>query len=215
MNKENFHEYLSTGLKQLGVSLSLKTQSQLIHYLELLQQWNKTYNLTAISDMPTMVTHHLLDSLSIMSCVKGDRVLDVGTGAGLPGIPLALAYPNKQWVLLDSRGKKIQFLSHVKQQLGLSNVTIVESRVEKYQDTRGFDNIVVRAVADLATIWKLTQHLLTKEGRVLAMKGQYPSEELVKLSQESARIQTQPLAVPGLDAKRCIVIICQKELSND
>ena len=192
---------LNKGLKQLGITTATEP---LLHYLSLLHKWNRSYNLTAIRDMDVMVTRHLLDSLAIAPWIRGKRLLDVGTGAGLPGIPLALIHPRIQVVLLDSNGKKIRFLQEVKRALAIDNIEIVQTRVENYHPPRGFDTVTSRAFSDLAQMLKWTNHLVETNGIWLAMKGRYPETELASIN---LPYQVQSYKVPGLDGERCCVII--------
>ncbi|MCE3046250.1 16S rRNA (guanine(527)-N(7))-methyltransferase RsmG [Legionella sp. 16cNR16C] len=192
---------LEKGLQQLGLSVS---PEPLLNYLLLLQKWNKAYNLTAIRDLPAMLSKHLLDSLAISPWLQGPRLIDVGTGAGLPGIPLAIAHPHLQISLLDSNGKKIRFLQEVKRQLNLSNIEIIESRVENYKPATGFDTVISRAFSDLSQMISWTKHLLASDGIWLAMKGRYPEIELSTIDQGFKVI---PYSVPGLDGERCCIII--------
>ena len=179
-----------------------------VNYLLLLEKWNQAYNLTAIRDMDSMITLHILDSLAILPWVHGARLLDVGTGAGLPGIPLALARPDLQVVLLDSNGKKVRFLQEVKRTLALNNVDIVQTRVENYHPTHGFDTITSRAFSDLQQMLTNTKHLIAQNGIWLAMKGRYPQAELVNMTRPYL---IQQYTVEGLDGERCCVIVQQKE----
>ncbi|HHF7347666.1 TPA: 16S rRNA (guanine(527)-N(7))-methyltransferase RsmG [Legionella feeleii] len=192
---------LNKGLKELGITTEAEP---LLHYLSLLNKWNRSYNLTAIRDMDVMVTRHLLDSLAIAPWIRGKRLLDVGTGAGLPGIPLALIQPALQVVLLDSNGKKIRFLQEVKRALTIDNIEIVQTRVENYHPSLGFDTVTSRAFSDLAQMLKWTNHLVETDGIWLAMKGRYPETELASIN---LPYQVQSYTVPGLDGKRCCVII--------
>lgn len=192
---------LLTGMKSLGLDFPV---DKLLHYLSLLYKWNQAYNLTAVRDMNSMVTRHLLDSLAILPWVKGPRVLDVGTGPGLPGVPLALANPALQVVLLDSNGKKIRFLQEVKRALVLDNIDIVQSRVESYHPTEGFDTVTSRAFSDLQHMLNCTHHLIAKEGIWLAMKGRDPIAELANIDRH---YQIKPYTVAGIDGERCCVII--------
>ena len=192
---------LNTGLQELGISTE---NEPLLHYLSLLHKWNRSYNLTAIRDMDVMVTRHLLDSLAIAPWIRGKRLLDVGTGAGLPGIPLALIQPDLHVVLLDSNGKKIRFLQEVKRALTIDNIEIVQTSVENYHPSRGFDTVTSRAFSDLAQMLKWTNHLVETNGIWLAMKGRYPETELASIN---LPYQVQSYTVPGLDGKRCCVII--------
>jgi len=192
---------LNNGIKTLGLSLPV---DKCLCYLQLLSRWNRAYNLTAIRDINEMATRHILDSLAIFSWVKGPHVIDVGSGAGFPGIPLALAAPDWQVVLLDSNGKKIRFLEEVKRVLSLENVTIVHDRVEHYHPTMAFDTIVTRAFSQLDQMIQWTHHLIAPKGIWLAMKGRYPDTELAAINR-SYRVQTYD--VSGEETERCCVII--------
>ncbi|WP_131793425.1 16S rRNA (guanine(527)-N(7))-methyltransferase RsmG [Legionella brunensis] len=194
-------QILNQGLIELGIEAD---SARLLHYLFLLDKWNRSYNLTAIRDLDTVVTRHILDSLAITPWLHGTRILDVGSGAGLPGIPLAIYNPQLQIVLLDSNGKKIRFLQEVKRVLALDNVEIVQSRVENYHPSQGFDTVTSRAFSDLAQMLKWTYHLIGANGIWLAMKGRYPETELASIN---LPYQVKPYAVPGLDGQRCCVII--------
>lgn len=173
-------------------------------YLMLLHKWNQTYNLTAVRDVHDMIARHLIDSLAIASWVKGPRVLDVGTGPGLPGIPLALANPHLEVVLLDSNGKKTRFLQEVKRQLQLNLVEVVQSRVEDYQPNQAFDTVVTRAFSQIGEMLTCTQHVLKPSGIWLAMKGLFPADELNAVH-HAYRIESY--AVPGVQGERCCAVI--------
>lgn len=179
----------------------------LLDYLRLLHKWNGAYNLTAIRDLEKMLHLHLLDSLSIIPFVKGVNVLDVGTGPGLPGIPLAIIYPERNFTLMDSNGKKTRFLFQVKNELGLDNVTEIQSRVEAYQPTKQFDAITSRAFTSLSDMVEKTAHLLEGNGRFYAMKGQYPDEELRVLPKHYNVVASHQLQVSGVDGKRHLIEI--------
>lgn len=197
----NDKDILSHGLQTLGLSVSL---TPLMDYLTLLQKWNKAYNLTAIRDLNDMVTHHVLDSLAILQWINGSRVLDVGTGAGLPGIPLAITCPELHIVLLDSNGKKIRFLREVKRTLKLDNIEIVQTRVEAYHPPSGFDTVTSRAFSAMDSFIQCTRHLISNQGIWLAMKGRYPETELETLHH---RYRVETYTVPGITGDRCCVII--------
>ena len=201
---------LSQGMQQLGLDIQ---DDALLHYLELylqlLHKWNQAYNLTAVRDIDTMVTRHILDSLAILPWVKGTHLLDVGTGPGLPGIPLALANPQLQVVLLDSNGKKIRFLQEVKRALDLHNVEIVQTRVENYHPLQCFDTVTSRAFSELQHMLNCTQHLIAPDGIWLAMKGRHPEAELVGVDKI---YQIEPYIVAGIDGERCCIIIENKDL---
>ena len=199
---------LEAGLKQLGLDISSGTQQKLMDYLQLMLKWNKAYNLTAIRELDAMMIRHVLDSLSILPYIKSSPILDVGTGPGLPGIPLALCLPDYQFVLLDSNGKKTRFLTQCKIDLKLENIDIVHSRVEDYRPDAGFEIITCRAFAALNTILDKTQHLLTSTTRILAMKGK---DELPELIQGFERLEQYPLQVPWLDEDRQLIEIVQSK----
>jgi len=195
---------LQQGIEQLGLDVSAETQEKLIAYLQLMLKWNKAYNLTAIREIDSMVIRHLLDSLSIMPFINESPVLDVGTGAGLPGIPLALCLPDHQFVLLDSNGKKTRFLTQAKIELGIENIEVIHSRIEDYKPDFCFEMITCRAFAALNTILDLTQHLVTSSTRVMAMKGK---EEMPTLAEGYARSAEHELNVPWLDEERRLIEI--------
>lgn len=191
---------LGAGLQQMGIELSLQQQEQLLDYLGLLVKWNKVYNLTAVRDPDQMISRQLLDSLSILPWVRGRRVLDVGTGAGLPGVPLAIACPGTAFTLLDSNGKKTRFVRQAVAQLGLENVEVVHERIEKLVGGERFDRITSRAFASLQDFIGATRHLLAREGRWLAMKGLADRQE--GQLPEGVHIDRHPLSVPGCEAER-------------
>lgn len=198
---------LESGLSALDLELSQAACDRLLAYLALLHKWNRAYNLTAVRDPLQMIGLHLLDSLAVLPHVRGPRVLDVGTGAGLPGIPLAVARPDWALTLLDSNGKKTRFVTQAAIELGLNNLTVVHSRVEEYVSERGFDTVVSRAFASLGEMLEATRHLLAPQGRLLAMKGAYPTAELAALPQGVVVEAVERLAVPGVDAARHVVLL--------
>ncbi len=200
--KHNDPEHvLKEGLKQFNLSA---LHEPLLDYLNLLNKWNAAYNLTAIRDKESMVTKHLLDSLAILPWLQGNAILDVGTGAGLPGIPLALAQPQRRFVLLDSNGKKVRFLHEVKRQLALTNLEVVQFRVENYHPNQGFDTVLSRAFSSLEQMIYWTQHLVAEQGIWLAMKGRYPNDELSHLDKAYC---VHSYRVEGLEGERCCVLI--------
>ncbi|PLW83765.1 16S rRNA (guanine(527)-N(7))-methyltransferase RsmG [Kineobactrum sediminis] len=202
---------LSRGCHALDISLEPRQQEQLLTYLQLMQKWNRAYNLTAVREPAAMVTRHLLDSLAVLPYLPEGRCLDVGTGAGLPGIPLAILFPEREFHLLDSNGKKTRFLFAVKTSLGLANVTIHNTRVEAFTPQALFDVILSRAFASLADMVAGTRHLLAPGGCFLAMKGAYPPDELEAVARECVLKGIYPLAVPGLNEQRHLVelALCQ------
>lgn len=200
-------EQLAAGVNALGLALSPVDQQRLLTYLALLDKWNRVYNLTAVRETERMVSHHLLDSLAIMPYVETGRVLDVGSGGGLPGIPLAIARPELQVTLIDSVAKKTAFLLQAKAELRLDNVSVVTGRVEAHQDATGFDFITSRAFSDLKELVTLTRHLLAPGGRWLAMKGLYPHEEIAALPDWVKLRSEHVLTIPHLDATRHLIIL--------
>ena len=191
---------LEAGLKQAGLILNEGVRQKLLDYLALIQKWNKVHNLTAVRDPEDMVTLHLLDSLSVLPHIKARRLLDVGSGAGLPGIPLALCLPHLQVTVMDSSHKKASFLRQAKVELGIANLEVVCGRVEQYHPDALFDIVISRAFSDLAEFISLTRHLFAPDGVWMAMKGVYPYDELAQLKSTPAQVVS--LQVPGLQAQR-------------
>jgi len=198
---------LESGVAELGLALGRDARSRLLQHLELLEKWNKIHNLTAIRDKARAVSAHLLDSLAVVPYVKGKRVLDAGSGAGFPGIPIAVARPDIQVDLLDSSHKKCAFLRQAVAELGLKNACAVCERVESWRPSARFDWIVSRALAELREFIALTAHLLAPGGVVAAMKGIYPFEEIERIPPDFRVRQVHALAVPGLHAERHLVLI--------
>ena len=202
----NLSDQLGEGLSAMGLAPDPAQVAALLAYLDLIAKWNRTYNLTAIHEPERMLTHHILDSLSIAPSVTGGPLLDVGSGAGLPGIPLAILRPGLKVTLLDASQKKCGFMQQAAIELGLADITVVHGRVEVFHQEGGFRQIVSRAFSDLSEFVRLTRHLLAEGGEWLAMKGVYPNEEIARL--EGARvIREQPLAVPGLAAARHLIVM--------
>jgi len=197
---------LDTGLRALGLDPALA--EPLLAYLALLARWNATYNLTAIRDPREMLAKHLLDSLAMHAHLDGiESLADLGTGPGLPGIPLAIARPGLQVTLVESNGKKARFLREAARQLKLGNASVVESRIETFDAAGRFDAITARALATLPLILQLGGHLLQPQGRLLAMKGVVPGDEIAALPAGWRVAAVHPLRVPGLDAERHLVEI--------
>jgi len=201
---------LDHGLQEAGLELTPEVRRKLLDYLALLQKWNKVHNLTAVRDPEEMVTLHLLDSLSVLPYIEGSRLLDVGSGAGLPGIPLAICNPELQVTVLDASHKKASFMRQAKAELRIANLEVVCGRVEAFQPETLFDTIISRAFSDLAEFMQLTLHLGKPDSRWLAMKGVYPFEELAQMKVEPIRVV--PLKVPGLDAQRHLVFLSPNNL---
>jgi len=198
---------LAEGVAQLHLELPPQAQSRLLDYLALLQKWNRTYNLTAVREASRMVSHHLLDCLAIVPHVTAATVLDVGSGAGLPGIPLALAAPRVQVTLLESNHKKAAFLQQAKAELKLDNVTVACERAETWRPGRGFEMVISRAFSDLAEFVAVAGRHVAQGGWLAAMKGVYPDEEIARLPQ-GWRLQVAiPLTVPGLGAQRHLLML--------
>ena len=193
---------ISEGCAELGVQLPPGAVARLGAFLALLERWNRVYNLTAVRDPEAMVIRHVLDSLSILPWVTGPRVLDVGSGAGLPGIPLAVARPDFRFFLLDSNGKRTRFMTQAITELGLDHVAVVRSRVEDYQPEHLFNSVVARAFATLAAMADEAGRLCVPGGRLLAMKGVFPEEELAHVPVGYQVVDIYPLHVPRLSAER-------------
>jgi len=196
---------LAQGIESLGLKIDAPVQQDLLHYLELLRKWNKVYNLTAIRDAEQMLSHHLLDSLSIVPYVRGPRVLDMGCGAGLPGIPLAMARPDLQVVMMDANAKKTRFVQQAITELNLDNAEAVHARAEDYTAPGGFDTVASRAFSSLEDFLGLAAPYLQKGGQLLAMKGRYPTQELELSFNQFRLIAVHQLEVPFLDSERHLV----------
>ena len=191
----------------MDIRLNKAQQRQLLAHIALVAKWNRRLNLTAITDGGDMVVNHILDSLSVMPYLKGNRILDVGTGAGFPGIPLAIAGPSTGITLLDSRGKRIEFLRYACHSLKLSNISLQNSRVEDYRPQQKFDTLVARAFSSLTRLVKLTGRCRSQGVRLLALKGKVPEDEIAELSSEvRTRVTIEKIDIPWLNAQRHIVI---------
>ncbi len=204
----NAAHVLAQGVAHLNLSLPQQAQQKLLDYIALVQKWNRVYNLTALRDTGKMLTHHLLDSLAIVPHVaRAQTLLDVGSGAGLPGIPLALALPGMQVTLLDSNQKKAAFLRQAVIELRLENVRVIADRVEKLQLNQTFNVVISRAFAELVAFAELAGHLVAPGGSLLAMKGVQPLEEIAQLNGRFRVGSVTPLKVPGLDAERHLIFL--------
>ncbi|MEM7194124.1 MAG: 16S rRNA (guanine(527)-N(7))-methyltransferase RsmG [Pseudomonadota bacterium] len=209
MSRGQFNtESLRDGCLQLGFEFTEDQLHHMLEHLRYMQVWNRKLNLTSIDSAEDMITHHVLDSLALRSWTKGDRLLDMGTGGGFPGMPLAIANPNSRWTLLDSRNRRIEFLRFVCGQLQLDNAELVTARLENYRPQAKFDTLVSRAFTSLAEMISLSRQLQHPGCRLLAMKGKHPQHEVSELEsglQDRARIEA--VRVPNLDADRHVVII--------
>ncbi|MBT3811840.1 MAG: 16S rRNA (guanine(527)-N(7))-methyltransferase RsmG [Gammaproteobacteria bacterium] len=201
---DDSRQLLIKGIEYLRVDVSPAQIDLLLAFVSLIQKWNKAYNLTAIRDRDEMLRLHILDSLAILPYVTGQKIIDVGTGAGLPGIPLAILMPEVQFTLLDSNSKKTRFVQQVVLELKLNNVEVVHSRVEKLERAGEYDAVLSRAFASVDGIMNLTEHLLQAEGVLIAMKGQSPEAELKNI-QRSYTVNS--IVLPGVEAERCVLRI--------
>ena len=200
---------LLEGARALGIELTEEQAGRLLAHLDLLDDWGARMNLTAIRDRPSQVTKHLLDSLSVRSHLRGARIADVGSGAGFPGIPLAIVEPGRHFALIESTGKKCRFLEHVRDALGLANVEVVQSRAEAYEPRERFDTVLARAVGPVSDLVRTAGRLVVGGGRLLAMKGRYPEEELAAKLNGWKVAAVHRLAVPGLEEERHLVELCR------
>lgn len=203
----SFTDRLLEGVQRLGLDSDTAKIEALLAYLNLLSKWNRAYNLTAISDRNMMLTHHILDSLAISNYLEGKRFIDVGTGPGLPGIPLAIYNEDKEFVLLDSNGKKTRFLFQALMAVKLSNAKEVQQRAEDYHPAQAFDGIITRAYAPLARMLNSSKHLLRRGGVFYAMKGQYPEREIEAIASNDLLLTTEKIEVPGLNEARYLILI--------
>jgi 16S rRNA (guanine527-N7)-methyltransferase len=193
--------------KSMAVELTEHDASRLQQLLDELERWNRTYNLTAITKREEMVTHHLLDSLAIQADLYGTTVADVGTGAGFPGLPLAVLNPERRFTLIDSAGKKIRFVSHAAHALGLTNVEGLHARVESLKPEKPFDTIVTRAFAPLPEMLEKVKPLCGPQSHVLAMKGKWPREEVAAIPPGWRVASSRDLLIPGLKEARCAIVL--------
>ena len=191
----------------MGIGLAERDAATLLKLLDELEKWNRTYNLTAIRRPEDMVTHHLLDSLAVHPELHGSTVADVGTGAGFPGLPLAVINPERRFTLIDSAGKKVRFVNHAAYALGLTNVEARHSRVESLHPDAPFDTVVSRAFAALPAMLEMVDPLCGPHTRVLAMKGKWPQDELADLPAGWRVERSQPLRIPRLDEERCVIVL--------
>ncbi|EJP6410388.1 16S rRNA (guanine(527)-N(7))-methyltransferase RsmG, partial [Salmonella enterica] len=198
---------LSRLLDEAGISLTDHQKTLLVAYVDMLHKWNKAYNLTSVRDPAEMVVRHILDSIVVAPYLQGQLFIDVGTGPGLPGIPLAIVLPDAHFTLLDSLGKRVRFLRQVQHELRLENITPVQSRVEAYPSEPPFDGVISRAFASLNDMVSWCHHLPGEKGRFYALKGQLPEDEIASLPDEFSVESVEKLRVPQLEGERHLVII--------
>lgn len=203
----SFVKRLVHDAKSMAVALTEADAGRLERLLDELERWNRTYNLTAITKREEMITHHLLDSLAVQADLHGTSIADVGTGAGFPGLPLAVLNPERRFKLIDSAGKKVRFVSHAAHALGLTNVEGLHARVESLQPEKPFDTVVTRAFAPLSEMLEKVSPLCGPETHVLAMKGKWPREELAAIPQEWRVASSRDLVIPGLEEARCAIVL--------
>ena len=207
MVRPELQKQLVEGAEAMGIHLDPEAQGRMLEFCALLIKWNRAYNLTAITEPQQIVSLHLLDSLSVSPYLPNGRVIDVGSGGGLPGIPLAIIKPDQAFVLLDSNGKKTRFMVQAVGELGLKNVTVVNQRAEDYQPAELFDVIISRAFASVAAMVSQCGHLLGPGGRMLAMKGRPSPEELSAISGGFSVAEVIRLEIPGLNAERTLLML--------
>jgi 16S rRNA (guanine527-N7)-methyltransferase len=206
---------LREGARALGIDLSDEQAGKLVAHLDLLDDWNQRMNLTAIRDRGPQLTKHILDSLSVRPHLRGNRIADVGSGAGFPGIPLAIVLPDVHFALIESTGKKCRFLEHVRDTLSLQNVEVVQSRAEGFKPVERFDTVLARAVGPVADLVRNAGPLVAGGGRLLAMKGRFPQDELAKKLNGWKVAEVHRLVVPGLDEERHVVELCRSHDKTD
>jgi 16S rRNA (guanine527-N7)-methyltransferase len=198
-------EELRQGLVELGLFATDQQLNLLLSYLLLLDKWNASFNLSGVVEINSMVSRHLLDSLAINAHLQGSVFVDIGSGAGLPGIPLAILNPENHFILVDSNGKKTRFLFQAKTELGLANIDVENCRIEHYQSTQQIDMVMCRAFSALGDAVSKSQHLLEKEGKFLAMKGRYPEDEIAALPSKTTKLE-----IPGNDSERHLIEVVKK-----
>jgi 16S rRNA (guanine527-N7)-methyltransferase len=212
VDKARVQLQIESGLAALNLAGPAGLAGRLCAYLELLVKWNAAYNLTAVRDPGDMVTRHLMDSLAVLPFIGQERALDVGTGAGLPGLVLALAQPDQSFVLLDSSGKKTRFVEHAAARLGIANVVVVKARAEEHEDDEGFGVVLSRAFSTAGDFVRMAGHLARNDGRLLAMKGALPESELEDLPAGWRLQAVHKLSVPGLQERRHLLEISRKDI---
>lgn len=203
--QQDLHSILASGLEALSLNLTDNQQQQLVEFVLLIDKWNKAYNLTSVRCPKQMMVKHILDSLAIVPHLTGENIIDVGTGPGLPGMPLAIAFPDKTFTLLDSLGKRVRFMTQCVHTLKLTNVTPVNSRVENHVGDKPYDIVLSRAFASLKDMLHWCEHLVDSDGQFLALKGQFPQSEIDEVSDHFQVTATENITVPNLEGERHLV----------
>ncbi|WP_334065496.1 16S rRNA (guanine(527)-N(7))-methyltransferase RsmG [Alteromonas genovensis] len=203
--QQDLHCILASGLEALSLNLTDNQQQQLVEFVLFIDKWNKAYNLTSVRCPKQMMVKHILDSLAIVPHLTGENIIDVGTGPGLPGMPLAIAFPDKTFTLLDSLGKRVRFMTQCVHTLKLTNVTPVNSRVENHVGDKPYDIVLSRAFASLKDMLHWCEHLVDSDGQFLALKGQFPQSEIDEVSDHFQVVNTENITVPNLDGERHLV----------
>jgi 16S rRNA (guanine527-N7)-methyltransferase len=206
---------LASGARQLGMDLSESQAETLLRLVDELEQGNAKFNLTAIRDRPGMLHKHILDSLSVQPYLRGERVADIGTGAGFPGLALAVVNPQRRFILIEATGKKARFVEQTAERVGCGNVSVVNSRAESYRPFELFDTVVARALASLADFVAYAGHLTAPGGRLLAMKGKRPDDEISALPKSFRALAVHRLSVPGLTDERHLVELVRSPASSN
>jgi 16S rRNA (guanine527-N7)-methyltransferase len=207
---DSTREELQRGISSLSLHCNEEMLSSLLGYIDLLKKWNSAYNLLGSNELPLLVSRHILDSLSVAPYMEGNLIADIGAGAGLPGIPLAILNPEKQFVLIDSNGKKTRFMFQAKIQLGLDNITIENCRLEHYQSIQQIDMVMCRAFSTLADALTMLQPIFSEQCKLLAMKGHYPEDEIARLPDGFELSKSIKLNVPGSESQRHLIEVMRK-----
>ena len=205
--RDTLQSQLAKGIQRLSLTLSQQQCEQLVDYVEMMAKWNKAYNLTSVREPMEMLNKHILDSLAVVPFIQKSRYIDVGTGPGLPGIPLAIACPEAHFVCLDSLGKRVRFMKQVSHELALGNVTPIQSRVEEHQPEKFYDGVLSRAFASLNDMLTWCHHLVDTSGEFLALKGQYPQDELTEIPEDISVVSTHQLDIPFVIGERNLIVL--------
>ena len=211
---ESIREELYRGISSRSLNCSEEQLVSLLAYIDLLKKWNSAYNLLGANEIPDLVSRHILDSLSINPHIEGNLIADIGAGAGLPGIPLAILNPDKHFVLIDSNGKKTRFMFQAKIQLGLDNITIENCRIEHYQSKQQIDMVMCRAFSTLAAALAMLQPIFSDSCRLLAMKGHYPLDEIAQLPEGFKLTKSIKLEVPGRESQRHLIEVMRSKAAR-